>query len=161
MLHKIQVAILILIFPLGGLYLYLDKNNIPLTREIFYPGVPVVHIGEIPMQVEIADTKEERDKGLSGRKDLKNVNGMLFVFDTTDYHGIWMKDMRFPIDVIWVSEDLKVISVERNLQPSSYPKSFIPPTPARYAIETNPNYADTFGIVPGKSVVLPINLRND
>lgn len=159
MLHKIQVTIIILIIPLGFAYWYMEKNDIPLTRALFYPGVPILTIGEIPMQVEIADTPAEREKGLSGRKELKSVKGLLFVFDTADYHGIWMKDMHFPIDLIWISEDLKVIGIEKSLSPSSYPKTFRPPSPARYVVETNVNYADTFGIGVGKDVILPIDLR--
>ncbi len=160
-MHKIQVAILILIFPLGLLYWYVEKNDIPFSSELFYPGQPVVHIGEIPMQVEIADSALELQKGLSGRRELTSVKGLLMVFPEAGYHGIWMKDMLFPIDIIWVSADLKVIGIERNVSPDTYPKSFRPVSPAKYVIETNANYSETFGITTGKSVRLPLQVENN
>jgi uncharacterized membrane protein (UPF0127 family) len=162
-IHKFQVTLMFLIIPLGMLYWYLEHNDISLTRGDLFPGTPIIHIGEIPIQVEIADTPALREKGLSGRTrdDFKIVNGMLFVFDTPDYHQIWMKDMLIPIDVIWISEGLKVIGIEENLQPSSYPKTYRPPSPAKYAVETTVGYADTFGIVVGKEVRLPPILMRD
>jgi uncharacterized membrane protein (UPF0127 family) len=160
MMHKLQMVVIFLILPLIGIYMYAEQKDIHLS-EIFSVGAPVLHIGDIPMRVEIADTKESREKGLSGRAKLDSVNGLLFVFDATDYHGIWMKDMRFPIDIIWISEDLTVIAIEEGVSPETYPKTFRPPLPVRYVVETNVHYADTFGIGVGQKVVLPIDLRKN
>jgi uncharacterized protein len=154
MIHRIQVLILFLLIPLGGLYLYAESQNIPF-REIFSPGVPVAHIGEIPITVEIVATEEARSQGLSGRTEM-TTSGMLFVFDTNDYHGIWMKDMLFPIDIIWIDENLTVVGIESSVQPNSYPKTFRPSVPVRYAIETEDRYTETFLIRVGDKVRLPI-----
>lgn len=158
MMHKIQVAILILLIPIGGLYLYTKSQGIPFL-EIFSLGNPIALVGEIPINVEIADTKQKRVQGLSGRNALDNSNGMLFVFDTADYHEIWMKDMKFPIDIIWIDEELKVISIDSSVQPSSYPRKYRPTRPARYAIETNERFTDTFIITPGDTARLPISVE--
>ncbi len=154
MIHKIQIAVLLALIPIGALYLYAEHQGITI-QQIFSPGVTVAHVGEIPITVEVVDTPELRTQGLSGRKGLK-TSGMLFVFDTSDYHGIWMKDMLFPIDIIWIDESLHVIGIEENVRPDTYPRTFRPPVPARYAIETVENYVDTFGIGVGDSVRLPI-----
>jgi uncharacterized membrane protein (UPF0127 family) len=160
MMHKIQMVIIFLVIPIIGIYMYADQKNINFS-ELFSLGAPVLHIGDIPMRVEIADTKETREKGLSDRKELDTVNGLLFVFDTTDYHGIWMKDMHFPIDILWISEDLTVIGIEEGVSPNSFPTTFRPPQPVRYVLETNVHYADSFGIGVGQKVVLPIDLRKN
>lgn len=154
--NKIQVAIIFILIPLGILYWYTSANDLRI-RDFFLPGTPVMHIGEIPLRVEIANTDEERMQGLSGRNNLDNVNGMLFVFPESDYHAIWMKDMKFAIDIIWIDEDLTVINITKNVTPDTYPRTFKPNRPARYVVETNPLYADTFGIAPGNKVRLPQN----
>ena len=158
MIHKIQIAVLFLLIPIGGLYLYSKDQGIPI-REIFTPGVAVMDIGEIPLRVEIADTEEERTKGLSGRKDFKTANGILFVFDKPDYHGVWMKDMNFPIDIIWIDENLTVIGVDKGVAPNTYPKTFRPSRPALYVVETNDWYTQTFGISAGEKVRLPLEVQ--
>jgi uncharacterized protein len=158
MIQKIQVALIFLILPLAALYFYAQNKGVPV-REIFVPTTPVIHVGEIPLQVDIADTDETRIKGLSGRERLTEVKGLLMVFDKADYHSIWMKDMRFPIDVIWISEDLTVVGITEMLTPESYPKTFRPPVPVKYVLETYPGYAETFGIRNGAQVRLPIQVK--
>ncbi len=157
MLHRLQVGIVILLIPIGALYLYAESQNIPFL-EIFSPGTPVVHIDEIPMTVEIVDSPLEREKGLSQR-DKIGANGMLFVFEEDDYHGIWMKDMRFSIDIIWINKDLKVVGIDRAVSPDTYPRTYRPSEPVRYIIETSENYTDTFSINIGDSVRLPVQMR--
>lgn len=54
------------------------------------------------VRVEIADTQAERVQGLSGHDPLLENQGMLFFFETKEIQGFWMKDMLFPIDIIWI-----------------------------------------------------------
>ncbi len=160
MVNKLQIVIIALLIPVGLFYVYLQNNNIPI-KDFFLPATPIMRIGDIPIKVEIANSDQERIIGLSNRDKFETANGLLFVFPETSYHSIWMKDMNFPIDVIWISEDLKVINIEENLTPDSYPRSFRPNTPARYALETNVHYADTFGLTEGQTVVLPKGYLED
>ena len=157
---RLQVLTVFLLIPLGILFWYTNKEQISI-RDIFVPSVPVMHIGDMPLRVEIANSDAERAKGLSGRAKLEHVDGLLFVFPTTDYHGMWMKDMRFPIDIIWIAEDLTVIGVEKNVSPDTYPQTFRPERPARYAIETDVHYSDTFGVQAGQVVRLPLKYLED
>ena len=159
MLQRIQVFIIIVVLPVAGLLIYANSKGVPL-REIFSNTMPIVHLDDIPMQVDIADNDAELQKGLSGRKSLPETRGLLMVFDEPDYHGIWMKDMLFPIDVVWISEDLKIVEITRNRTPDSYPRVFYPPSPVRYVLETNVGYTNTFGVNVGDGVVLPLELRN-
>ena len=157
---RLQIAVVLLLIPIGFLYWYSETRDISF-RNLLTPGTPIVHIGDITHRVEIANNDEERVKGLSGRTDLENVDGMLFVFPDTAFHSIWMKDMLFPIDIIWIGEDLTIINIEKNVSPDSYPRNFRPDRPARYAIETKVHYSDTFGIRPGQVIILPQNYLED
>src|SRR4051812_8934615 len=61
-----------------------------------------VHIGDGVFAARVARTNSEREKGLSGTHDLRSNQAMLFVYDTDDEWSIWMKEMNYPIDIIWL-----------------------------------------------------------
>ena len=102
--------------------------------------------------VEVANTKASREQGLSGRKSMKDDEGMLFIFDTPGRYGFWMKDMNFPLDIIWINDDGIVVSVERGVAVESYPKAFINQSNARYVLEINAGLAEKFGLYIGSKV---------
>jgi uncharacterized membrane protein (UPF0127 family) len=92
-------------------------------------------IGETRFMVELADTHEERVKGLSERKSLGEKEGLFFIFDIDDYHGIWMKDMNFAIDIIWLDSTMQIVDFVENVSPDSYPEVYKPEKKARYVLE--------------------------
>ena len=91
------------------------------------------------LSVSIADSPREWERGLSGRKSLKSDEGMLFAFPEPTVPSFWMKDMRFAIDIIWLDDALRIIGIERNVTPDTYPTTYKPPSAVRYVLETNPN----------------------
>jgi uncharacterized membrane protein (UPF0127 family) len=153
-MKKIVAVMVILSIPVIY-FLYTYRNDMPFFPQVAQKEGPVVYIGTVPIRVEVADTDALRMKGLSGRSSLGATNGMLFVFNKSGYHQIWMKDMRLVIDVIWIDEHFKVIDITRGLRPDTYPKIFEPRLPARFVIETNEHYAESFGIVVGDMVIFP------
>ncbi len=62
-------------------------------------------------EVEIADSSEERSRGLMNREFLPEDKGMLFVFENEDYRSFWMKNTLIPLDIIFISSDFKVVDV--------------------------------------------------
>ncbi len=92
--------------------------------------------GEI-LEVKIADDATERAKGLSGVNGITTDWGMLFVFETPGVYAFWMKDMNFPIDIIWFDEVGKVVYIKSDARPESYPESFMPPKEktSKYVLE--------------------------
>lgn len=96
-----------------------------------------LQLGTSTIRAEIADTDKKRQQGLSGRKYLAKDQGMLFVFDRPDYYGFWMKEMNFPIDLIWLNQDWKVVGINKDLRPDSYPQVFYPPSEVLYVLEIN------------------------
>ena len=99
-----------------------------------------VCINENCFQVEIAESGGEKRRGLSFRESLPEGSGMLFVYDKEDYYSFWMKDMNFPIDIIWINKEKEVVHIERNLQPCGTDscKGYKPSQKAMYVLEINP-----------------------
>lgn len=94
-----------------------------------------VYMGGTSFKVRVADDESERTKGLSGTDNLPTGEGMLFVFDHEGYWPIWMKDMKYPIDIVWLNQDKRVLSVDRNVKPESYPDVYMSYGMAKYAVE--------------------------
>lgn len=104
------------------------------------------------LTIEVADTKSSRELGLSGRQAMGKEDGMLFVFDVPGRYGFWMKDMLFPLDIIWINQNGFVVEVERNAKPDSYPKTYMNASPASYVLELNAGVAEQEGIFIGSKV---------
>ena len=96
--------------------------------------------------VEISRTRLELERGLSGHISLIDNEGMLFIFEKEDFHRIWMKDMLFPIDILWISSDLRVVHMEKNVLPETYPTVFSPKTKNLYVLEVSAGQIDTLNI---------------
>lgn len=112
-------------------------------------------IGETEITLEIADEQPELVLGLSGRESIPRNHAMLFIFETTDFHGIWMKDMRFALDIMWLNEYAEVVHIEKNVSPQTYPKSFRPRARAKYVLETNAGFVQRNFIKIGDKLTLP------
>ena len=121
---------------------------------IFFPLSKKLNNSLVGFRFEIADTPEKRIKGLSGRESLDEDAGLLFVYGEPGIYRIWMKDMNFPIDVIWFDQDYLVADMSRNIQPDSFPKIFKPLKPAKYILEVNAGFADKNGIKIGDDLTL-------
>ena len=103
----------------------------------------------------MADTDEKRTKGLSGRKNLDEKEAMLFVFPEKKQYQFWMKDMNFPIDIIFINDDI-VTNISKNAQPID-PKSpnytiYSPTVDINYVLEVNAGQTDKHGIKIGDKV---------
>jgi uncharacterized protein len=77
---------------------------------------PTIELGGSKLNLEIARTPTEQTKGLSGHPPLRDNQAMLFVFPTKTIQSFWMKDMLFPIDIVWL-DDNKIVKISKHLQP--------------------------------------------
>jgi uncharacterized membrane protein (UPF0127 family) len=119
-----------------------------------YRKLPVT-LGGQQFIMEVADTPAQQELGLGKRDSLAADYGMLFAFTSAGLRCFWMKDMRFPLDIIWIGSDKKIGHIEKSLSPDTYPQSYCPQLAARYVIELNAGTADKLGLHDGD--VLPIN----
>jgi uncharacterized membrane protein (UPF0127 family) len=101
----------------------------------------------------VADTEGKRMQGLSGKAFLPPNTGMLFEFDRPDTHGIWMKDMLFPVDIIWLSEDKRIVNLISNADPASYPHVYYPPKNSLYVLEVRAGLVKDRGLKLGDEIL--------
>lgn len=106
-------------------------------------------IGNSTFNVDLAERPEDLIKGLSWRRSLSSNNGLLMIYGTDGQHGIWMKDMHFAIDVIWINKDYKVVYIVSDMHPDSYPRVYRPDQTARYVLEIESGRAAAAGIKIG------------
>lgn len=94
-----------------------------------------ISLGEKTFTLYIADTEELRTKGLSGWRELLPNEAMVFVFDEEGIYPFWMKDMLFPIDIVWLDSSFRPVHFEKNISPKTYPTLFKSNVLAKYVIE--------------------------
>jgi uncharacterized membrane protein (UPF0127 family) len=95
------------------------------------------------LQVEVMVKDEDRAMGLMFRPSLPKDRGMLFVFERPDFHGIWMKNCKFPIDIVWLDEERKVAHVAESVPPCKAEPCpvYTPLRRAAYVVELNAGVA--------------------
>ncbi|MES2436662.1 MAG: DUF192 domain-containing protein [Patescibacteria group bacterium] len=163
-MSKKRTIIFITIMAVGialcaGLFFLTSYNNSKklqletLTANINLPDASFVgtalQVNDIRIPIEIADSDPERIKGLSGRESLPEDTGLLFVFEHPERHGFWMKDMKFSIDMLWLDENLQVITIADSVSPETFPQSFSPSAPAKYVLELNAGFSKEHNIIVG------------
>ncbi len=132
-------GLVVILVALVGSYVY--ANFKPTTE---------VRIAGAVYQLQVADTQASRIQGLSGVDNLKPNGGLLMVFEDDDYHGIWMKDMKIPLDILWLNSDKKVVYVVKNASPElETSQTFTSKDLARYVIELPAGSVEQSGIKVG------------
>ena len=107
------------------------------AEEIVYSHAIVATSTGHEINVEVADTIKKRSLGLGNRAYLKKGWGMLFVFDKRKPHRFWMKDMHFPLDIIWL-DNHRIVHIIHNAQPVNSkikPKVMTSPVPVNFVLE--------------------------
>lgn len=95
-----------------------------------------IMVGSQPYKVAISDSEVSRKKGLMFRQTLSPQNGMLFIFDETAQHSMWMKNVNFPLDIIWINENFEVVeNIEAKPCQGSECPDYTPSVPAKYVLE--------------------------
>lgn len=97
------------------------------------------------INVDIADTDAERERGLMRQRSLGYDQGMLFIFETVDEGSMWMKNTPLPLDIVFVAPDSQVINIARRTTPLSEEK-ILPAAPRKYVVEVRGGFADRFGL---------------
>ena len=67
------------------------------------------------VMAELADTIEERARGLMFRPSLEKNRGMLFTFVEPQQWSFWMKNTRIPLDILWMDQKKRIVHIERNV----------------------------------------------
>jgi uncharacterized protein len=132
-----------------GILFILFSLWISVTHSESILRIPLyIHGKEI--WVEVAQTPVERGYGLMGRKHLGKDEGMLFIFETEDYHGFWMKDTLIPLSIAFIDKDGRIVWMT-DMKPLTL-DSHVPPRPILYALEMNKGWFSSHGVKAGDEV---------
>lgn len=136
-----------------------EQQELIISQEVRsgsngYRQVNVI-VNGVVLVADIAATDEQRTKGLSVKDSLAENEAMLFVLDNEGEHTFWMKNMKFPIDIIWIDTDKTVVHIEHNLQPCGselFCPTYKPNDESLYVLETVGGFAERHDIVKGTIV---------
>lgn len=141
--------------------IYLRTQSKDFSDQTSIPSYgPTISIGKHVFTVELAQTSEVRELGLGNRMSIADDAGMLFVFPQSDRHSIWMKDMLFSLDIIWLTPAetkegaLTVVDMRTEVLPNTYPETFLPKSDALYVLELSAGAARRAGIGPGSVLTI-------
>jgi uncharacterized membrane protein (UPF0127 family) len=112
-----------------------------------------VVINDKIIKVDVMDEYAGQVQGLSDKESIDYDAGMLFDFQNKQTRRFWMKNMHFPIDIIWIDDDT-VVGISRNCEPEGEEpvKRYSSIVPVNYVLEVNAGFSDEFGIEEGDTV---------
>jgi uncharacterized membrane protein (UPF0127 family) len=114
-------------------------------------------IGSKTYTIEVAATPDQQKHGLMERDSMPANHGMIFVFPVANEQSFWMKNTRFPLDIIYIAEDSTVVSIK---QMKAYDRTGVPSDgAAMYAIELNLGQAAQSGLKAGAKVTIPEKIK--
>jgi len=114
---------------------------------------PTAAINGHVLELEVVRTPQAQSRGLSGREFLADNAGMLFIYEKPGIPGFWMPDMLISLDIIWINKEHKIVGIENNVAPETFPEIFRPPSPVMYVIEANATWAKDHGVTAGDEVL--------
>ena len=114
-------------------------------------GTVIIKNKSLLFNVEIADTKEKREKGLMFRSVLDEEQGMLFILPKPYFAKIWMKNTVLSLDIIFISEDNIIVDLLKETLPLSE-EIYSSRMKTKYILEINSGLIEKLGIVIGDEV---------
>lgn len=118
-----------------------------------------VEVGGVKVKAEVVKSQAEIQKGLSGRESLGEGKGMLFAFEDPGRYSFWMKNMKFPLDFIWILDN-KVVDLDLNVPIATNgqkPSEYMPLSEVNYVLEVNAGFIESHGIKPGDPVKIKLD----
>lgn len=123
-----------------------------LVNRVIRTDYKHAKIGDATYMLEVADTQDKQQNGLSGRDGLSANTGMLFDFKRDGDWRMWMLQMRFAIDIAWLNSDGKIIYIKHSAQPAEFPEKYYADRPSRFVIEVAAGTFKQHGIAAGDTV---------
>ena len=140
---------------LGGCYDTGDASGNAAPSPTVHVANVLIDTGSdsVLVKAEVADTPEERSRGLSHRRSLPEDGGMLFVFFERSTAGFWMKDTLIPLSVAFFDADGEIVGI-RDMAPCRKEPCpvYRPPKPYWGALEVNRGAFEEWGVDVGDSI---------
>ena len=136
------------------------NSNRPSTTAV--TEVPFSHEGYLhfisptgdtlkKIELEIADNEFETTRGLMDRRSMNEDRGMIFIFPNMEQRSFWMKNTYIPLDIIFVTDQMEIESIQANTTPMS--QQSVPSVgPAQYVVEVNAGFTQAYGIQAGTKI---------
>jgi uncharacterized membrane protein (UPF0127 family) len=126
------------------------------TTALKAPTTYRVTVGSTIVYAEAADTFAEREMGLMNLTYLNEDAGMLFIFPTPQQQSFWMKNMRIPLDIVFITADNHVLEIYASVPPCTDDPCtlYTSSAPIQYALEVNSGFCARNGIESGDPVVI-------
>lgn len=160
-MKKVLLVFALLLITTGALFFSQSYFNGKGTFS-FFKKTPIVTIGAQSFNVIVASSQQAREIGLSETKSLSQNQGMIFLFDKPDYYSFWMKNMKFPIDIIYINNDT-IITIVNNATPpkdnKGNPIIYTPIAPADKVLEIQAGLSRKYNFKNGDKVTYE-NLSN-
>lgn len=139
MLKRSLPLITFLIIAAVTIYLVRFRES---ENETLLPGVEYYTVkfdNGVILKTEVADTPQETSQGLMHRDKLNKNTGMLFILSYDGRHSFWMKNVKIPLDILFVNKNMEIVKIHRNVQPCEKEPcpTYTSEYPASYAIETD------------------------
>jgi hypothetical protein len=153
-LNKIIIGFIIILILFSGFVLYqMNKSSassLPMAK---------VTIDKQVFSSEVATTSAQQQQGLSDRKSLAQDHGMLFTFSTAQRYPFWMKDMEFPLDILFINNN-KIVTIFQNIPVPQQGKTnlpvYVPSAPANQVLEINAGLAKKYDFQKGDTVTVDL-----
>ncbi|MEK7518109.1 MAG: DUF192 domain-containing protein [Patescibacteria group bacterium] len=152
-MKKILAAFAVLLIVIAGGLL---AQNYFKTQNIFQiQKNSKATINNNAFQLIVVNTPKEMEIGLSETTSLPQDKGMLFLFKSPGYHSFWMKNMKIPIDIIFINKD-KIVTIFSKVNPPSNesPTIYRPDEPSDKVLEINSGLSEKYDFKKGDKVVL-------
>ena len=123
----------------------------------------VIFRGGVRVEVEVARTDADRARGLMFREHLDPCAGMLFAFDVPDRYAFWMKNVRIPLDILWLDAGGRIVSIVERARPclAEPCPTYAPDAPAAFVLEVAGGFVEQHGITIAESVVITPNSNSN
>ena len=127
-----------------------------MERQDIDYGIEKICFKKNCFDIEIANDREERAKGLMFRKNLCSNCGMLFVYEEEVNNKFWMKNTFIPLDIIWLNSDLEVIYIANAVPCVTEECDLYGPDikKNKYVLEINSDKSKELGLEIGNKFIL-------
>ena len=143
--REVNLLLILTLIVLLVIYILLSKK----------PKESYVEINKNRIRVEVADSYEEQTTGLMYRDSLNRKTGMLFIFDSSDVLGFWMKNTLIPLDMIFIDKNLKIVGIQNAVPCNADPcRLYSSGKPSKYVLEINGGFAAKNNVKIGDTIKL-------
>lgn len=145
---KIKILVLVFLIAAAFFFFFVYRKNGNEYNIVYFPKQ------NISLNVRLAENPSEWSRGLMFEKSFLENEGMLFVFPDEIPRQFWMKNMNFPLDIIFISADKTIVALKDNFAPcvSADCPSYQSSKPAKYVLEANAGFSEEHDLKIGQNI---------